>query len=249
MSAGQTVSRRTVAKGAAWSVPVVTVGAMAPALAVSQVPYYGQVCRIHYDDATANAQTTWIFFGWCTQNGLPGTIPVGATFTYTITSPTAIPAPAPAPTSSWYTQTNTLSADQRTLTVTIRLTQAQTLSGTGCYCGAGSSTQVNWSSGTQNLAPLTELTITNRTNGVATGSLGLRLPRRYSGSGTTVAARYLSRTGAQCYPETRFTYLAHSTSSYPCGDGQSDTSVIYPDGTCRKVDLTSGQQLSIPKVC
>jgi hypothetical protein len=38
MSEERTVRRRTIAKGAAWAVPVVTIGAPAPAMAVSAAP-------------------------------------------------------------------------------------------------------------------------------------------------------------------------------------------------------------------
>jgi|APMI01.1.fsa_nt_gi hypothetical protein len=80
------ISRRTLAKGAAWSVPLI-VGASQVAHAASSVPVkvQGVICGIDRgpDPSKYNTILMYVYFGW---QALPGTtIPQGTSVQYTIT--------------------------------------------------------------------------------------------------------------------------------------------------------------------
>ena len=62
------VSRRTVATGAAWAVPVLAVGAAAPAMAASACPTLDSVSGVHTNGAsTVELTITWTdtLGSWC----------------------------------------------------------------------------------------------------------------------------------------------------------------------------------------
>lgn len=77
------LSRRSVAKGAAWAVPAVSVAGAAPALAVSSTVTTASVCQIDEGTGNANGQTTKVYFQLSTNDGTP--ILKGTTFTYDVT--------------------------------------------------------------------------------------------------------------------------------------------------------------------
>lgn len=76
------VSRRTVAKGAAWSVPAVTLAGAAPAMAASAVANVGGfICEIHNGTGNINNEGTYtVNLGFSSTTG---TVPKGTVLTYT----------------------------------------------------------------------------------------------------------------------------------------------------------------------
>ena len=77
MAADSTISRRTLAKGAAWSIPAVAVASAAPAFAASGPGYRGGVCQIiRLSGDTANQLNMYVVGGFF---GAPGTVlPAGS---------------------------------------------------------------------------------------------------------------------------------------------------------------------------
>lgn len=262
MSAGQTVSRRTVAKGAAWSVPVVTMGAMAPALAASQTPTVsGSICSMTYGGASLNDQVHYVYPGVTTSTGV---IPVGTTLTWTIRVQGAFQSYVPnKATSSGGEWTMTMNPDSNTglgsdgtFTVTLRFDKQQTVTADQQYC-VGS---IAWTDAQYPLRPSATISITSNAptgpvNSGGMGTLVYQVPQRHSTeTSSTRAMRYLSLSGTQkCYPSVRYIFKAgqtagQGTNGSSCGDARNNSSTIYPDGTCRKVNITSGQA-DVPQVC
>lgn len=74
---GHTISRRSVAKGAAWGVPALTLGAPAAFAAASDpATVSSSICNLFYGGASTNQQTHTIFFQFASSTGTiaPGTI-------------------------------------------------------------------------------------------------------------------------------------------------------------------------------
>ncbi|HNM96826.1 MAG TPA: hypothetical protein PKK40_02650 [Marmoricola sp.] len=242
------LSRRTLAVGAAWTVPVIAASASAPAYALSQKQLAATVCKLYYGDGSDNWQVHSIFFGF---ESATGTVPSGSVFTYVITSDKPMNEPS-HPTSSFFTQTSSLSADGKTLTVTISLTSNLT----SPYCG---SISVVWNDSIW-LTPGTTLTIEGSVtapsghNSGGTSTLKYKVADRYASTNSgTFAHVFVSKLGNQlCYPTVSYASFNHSNStSWPtCGDGGNDTSTKYPDGTCRMITgLASNAVDAIPSVC
>lgn len=78
------VSRRTVAKGAAWAVPAVTVANVTPALASSSQPIRAHVCSLSFPRGREpDIQSMKIRMGITSLTGQP--IKAGTTLTWTLT--------------------------------------------------------------------------------------------------------------------------------------------------------------------
>lgn len=145
-----TISRRTLAKGAAWAAPAVTVAASTPAFAASPPAGTGIVCGIDrgLDPSSYNNILMTVYFGWL---GTPNTtLPTGTSITYSITidqtrSSVALPgAPSvsygsyfegSAPTVTPSTTYSSGTASSYTYTWTIKSTQPIPLDANGQACG------------------------------------------------------------------------------------------------------------------
>lgn len=259
-----TVSRRSVAKGAAWAVPALTVGAPAAYAAVSgSTTVTGSVCGITYDDGTESQQNMRVYLGVDTSTGI---IPAGTTLTWTVNTSGGTAANNEVPTTNWsagstWTLTTSPAAGTVASSYTVTMTFASDLkvadSGPASWCAA----ELLYTD-VYSISPRTQIAVTsNAATGSGVGSstsssLTWVVPKRNSTSnpstGAPVATRYVSKTQG-CYPSTTYIYksgnvAARGTNGSTCGDGGNNSSTIYPDGTCRKVNITGGQA-TIPAVC
>ncbi|MFZ2503371.1 MAG: hypothetical protein WAW88_11935, partial [Nocardioides sp.] len=85
MTASETsggMTRRSLARGAAWTLPVVAMAAPAPAFAASPPKITGTVCALFYGSGTINLQVHTITLGLTSDTG---TIPAGTVMTWTVT--------------------------------------------------------------------------------------------------------------------------------------------------------------------
>lgn len=224
------LSRRSVAKGAAWAVPVVAAASQAPALAASSDVITANVCQLFYGSASNSYQTHSIYWGISSSSG---TIPAGTVVSYQVTVDTST-----ASTTSWnipsneypsgYTATDTTGpwyisytpargtamTGTQTFTVSVTFNQAYT----GSFCAASV-----WTSGTSyNLASGATITIAGGTvtggaGAVSAGASGLKYQsaRRYPtsiNSGGRSPQYFQSKSGVQtCYPPTQYSVLLSNT--------------------------------------
>lgn len=242
------LTRRSVAKGAAWSVPAMTVAAAAPALAVSGPTVSAKICSIdHGFSGSSNNESSYkVYLGYNTSTG---TVPAGTTFTYTFTlgqgqasfADSEVPDVSTDPTGG-YTLSVTPASGTVAKTFTVTMTINKDLSAANS-CGAYMVWNTNSSirGGTQiGFTGAAAGSVTSQKSGVA-----WQVGRRYGTSGAPqLATKFLSKSDAQtCFPDINYTYGNHSSASWTtCGDGNgaNDTSTQYPDGTCMKLALTTG---------
>lgn len=239
-------TRRTLAKGAAWSLPAVMVAVAAPAFAASQYPTVtGRVCQLFYGSGTTNVQTHSIFWGITSSSGV---IPAGTIVSYKVcvtppstsdtwTIPTNEYPSGYSPTATngpWYISyrnatdtgaisSGTMQTGPQCFTVRVTFNQAYT----GSFCAASI-----WND-TFTLRPASAIDITE--NGVIAGpaitggpgtlkyTAARRYPKSINSSGRT-PHYYTSKSGVQsCYPAVQYAVELSNTGA--------DNVTCYPSGT------------------
>lgn len=253
----ENLSRRTLAKGAAWSVPVIAVSAPAWAAAASRTVVGASICSLFYGSTTSvNYEVHSIYLGVTATDNL---IPAGTTFTWTVTmsgSGNEVPTLNYSQNNSWTLSTSPAPGDvASSFTVTLRTNTAVSASSINC------APALVWND-IYSIKPATTVTISTKVTGT---NLGGTTPSTLS---YTVAKRtltginetgrrahiYLSKSGGQtCYPTIRYTLNAASQKN-SCGASGSinSTSTIYPDGSCAQIVSTAaqvGSQANIAQKC
>lgn len=254
------ISRRMLAKGAAWSVPTIAMGVVAPAYAASTDIYGPTICSLFYPSgAGTNYQGLQMYLGVYSTSTV---IPKGTEFAWTVTmsggSNNEVPTLNYSQNARWSLGVSPVSGSLApSFSVHLRVLQdGVTQSELNCqpaliwndsytiYPGSRVSIQ-----GTT--------TISDPSLGQAkTSSLEFNVAKRYPvnvNDTTRKAHKYQSKSGLQtCYPEIKYVMTAASKST-TCGDGaNNDTSTTYPDGTCVKIAGTTadqGTQQVIPAKC
>lgn len=250
-----TVSRRTLAKGAAWSLPTIALGVAAPAYAASTDVYGPTICSLFYPaGASTSYQGLQVYLGVYSTSTV---IPKGTEFAWTVTmsggSNNEVPTLNYSQNSRWSLGVSPVSGSLApSFTVHLRVLQdGVTQSELNC------NPALIWND-TYTIYPGSRVSIQGTTTisdpslGQAkTSSLEFNVAKRYPTSVNTTGRRphrYLSKSGLQtCYPEIKYVMTAASNAS-TCGDDGNDTSTTYPDGTCAKLAGTSGQQV-LPAKC
>lgn len=257
VAAERGLSRRSLAKGAAWSVPVIAVGAPA-AYAAASATVTGSVCKIFYADGSISLQQMEVNLGLNFKKA----IPAGSVVTWTVTADRdiSVPAPAYSPDDRWTLETS-VPKGTKTRSFTVTFTAHVELESWACgptlaWTGSGDKASPSIGVGTQ-------ITVAATTSGAAIGSasqLTWTVPKRQGDTNERnpqypVAMRFLE-SASGCYPVVRYKYRPgrpnsdQSTASSTCGDGYNNSSTIYPDGTCRMVVLeTSGTEGDVAAVC
>lgn len=231
------IGRRSLAKGAAWSMPVVALAVPAPAVAASPNTVYGVVCAINYgsyDGMTGSRERVWFNVVANTSDGI---VPVGTQVSWTIcvTTPGGVNYTTPLIISNaWLTQTlspasGTTRASGSCFTYTVTFLQAYKPG-----CGDTQSTfGLEWSDG----YPIPDRATVTVTGGTATGgtlanggsmSLSWTGPNRNQNPGRTNLEPhyYLSKGGNQPY----WPSIGWSTYDYNQQNGE-DNVTCYPAGT------------------
>lgn len=255
-SSPQTINRRKLARGAAWSVPVVLASAEVPVLAASApINVSASVCRLFYGTGTVNYQTHSVNLGVSSELS---TVPKGTVFTWTVALDGAgsmkVPATNYSQNGRWNLSTSApTGTDTKSFTVSLSV-DADDVTVSELNCAP----QLIWAD-TNTIAPESSLTITGSAAGpLVTGtssSLSYTVDRRYPTSINSKGRRahiYRAKSGAQsCYPAIQ--YLMTPISKHPtCGNDFNDTSTIYPDGTCAKIAGTTadqGTQITMAERC
>ena len=255
-----TVSRRSLAKGAAWSLPTIALGVAAPAYAASTDVYGPTICSLFYPaGASASYQGLQVYLGVYSTSTV---IPKGTEFAWTVTmsggSNNEVPTLNYSQNSRWSLGVSPVSGSLApSFTVHLRVLQdGVTQSELNC------NPALIWND-TYTIYPGSRVSIQGTTTisdpslGQAqSSSLQFNVAKRYPvnvNDTTRKAHKYQSKSGLQtCYPEIKYVMTAASKGT-TCGDGaNNDTSTIYPDGSCVKIAGTTadqGTQQVIPAKC
>ncbi len=254
----ENLSRRTLAKGAAWSVPVIAASAVAPAYAASRTIVGGTVCDLFYAaGASTNYQGHELQLGVTSNDG---TVPAGTVITWTVGmsggSAMEVPSTNYSRNDLWELSLSPAPGTQTSsFTVTLRVNQTMAVDQLNC------TPKLIWTS-VYSIEGGTTVNISSTTTGdnIAGGtpsSLSYRVAERHptgvNQSGRT-AHVYLSKSGGQtCYPAIRYV-LDSASQAYTCAASGviNSTSTIYPDGSCARILATStqvGSQANIAQKC
>lgn len=254
----ENLSRRTLAKGAAWSVPVIAASAVAPAYAASRTIVGGTVCDLFYSTGTNSNQTHSVYLGVTSNDG---TIPQGTTFTWTVNMSggnyTQLPSTSYSRVDAWSLSLSPSSSSGNLSSFEVTLTVNSDTTPEAIGCGPA----LVWTD-SYLISPGATISISSTATGsnIASGtasSLSYVVAKRYpSGANDTgrTAHRYLSKSGGQtCYPPIRYT-LNSSTQFSDCraSGAINSTSTIYPDGSCAQIVSRStqvGSQGNIAQKC
>ncbi len=242
------ISRRTVARGAAWTVPVLSVAAAAPSLAASSPDptVTGSICEIFYGSGAVNYQVMDVFLGVYTSTGV---IPAGTIATWSVqtSQSAAIPTTNYSDNNLWKLSLSPSTGSPTAHIVTIAfLSEYDTgVSGPTTWCAP----RLVYND-TYPIRPKTDFTITSNAAGPditlgGAGSLKWTVAKRHV---PNTAMKFISKSGAQsCYPEVQYSHGERGNFT-GCGDESNDTSTEYPDGTCVRIQHKSGNVI-VPAVC
>jgi len=253
----ENLSRRTLAKGAAWSVPVIAMSAPAWAAAASRTVVSASVCSLYYGSTTSTSyEIHSIFLG---ASATDNVIPAGTTFTWTVTmsgTGNEVPTLNYSQNNAWSLTTSPAPGTvASSFTVTLRTNTEVTASDINC------APALVWNSN-YSIKPQTTVTISTTATGTNLGgtpsaSLSYTVAKR-SPTGVNDTGRrahiYRSKSGAQtCYPEIRYT-LNSAAQNDICGSSgvTNSTSTVYPDGSCAQIVATArqvGSQANIARKC
>ncbi|WP_145000838.1 hypothetical protein [Kocuria rhizophila] len=251
------ISRRTLAKGAAWSVPTIAMGVAAPAYAASTDTFAATVCYLFYPKGTnVNFQGMQMFLG---VSSTTEAIPRGTEFTWTVTTSgtggNVVPGLNYSQQNRWsLSVTPATGTGAPSFSVLLKvLVDGVTLSELNCKASLiWNDTNRITGGRTVSVVGTTRLSGSNQGR-EGTSALSFRVAKRYATTQPgTLPHVYLSKSDLQtCYPEIKYELTANSTLT-GCGTNANDTSTTYPDGSCEKIAATTtdiGKQFVLPAKC
>lgn len=232
------VSRRSVAKGAAWSAPAVVMASAAPAMASSALPTVTpQICALAFGAGDADMQVQDIYLGAGVLNGR-GEIPANTTFTYVFSASRASLPSLNLPAGGGVT--GSVVSTSASFTVTVKYSSAYTST---CDPGATSWPKLAWGSAeSKRVTPGSTMSLDKTAvtgtglNAGASASLAWTLPSRRSDQGVSFASRkpliYTSKGGGQnCYPGAQWTNVGTQSVVGSGTAGQGDDRTCYGSAT------------------
>ncbi|MGQ4543204.1 hypothetical protein ACUH90_00930 [Dermabacteraceae bacterium P7054] len=250
------VSRRTIAKGAAWAVPATIVASAAPAMA-SSVPGVAQptICNLFFGTGGVNGQRTEIHFGLKPT----GTrLKPGQKYTWTVSSSSStggmdVPNLNYSQTGRWTLTTNQAAGNpSSSFTVTLTIV-AEDVTDTEIGCNLALLWDNSNSANSSSITPQTVVDMTYEANGgEKSGGLKVQMPRRWSRTQgrpmPNTATKFIAKSGNQDkFPSVRYSAWSPSVAQYgsngsTCAeDWSNNTSTVYPDGSCAFVRISGGQ--------
>ncbi|MGQ4507821.1 hypothetical protein ACUH9H_02025 [Dermabacteraceae bacterium P13128] len=245
------VSRRTIAKGAAWAVPATIVASAAPAMA-SSVPGVGQpvVCNLFFGTATVNGQDVDMSVGLKPTDTL---LKKGQKYTWTVTATDGgmdVPDTNYSANDRWrFTTDKPAGSPAKSFTATLEII-ADNVTDTEISCAPKLLWDVGNSAGSSSIVPGTKLSIKAvDSEGKNPSGLGVQIPgRRATSRISNTATKFLGRSGGQNeFPSVRYSAFssnvaANSSHGSTCrASGGNNTSTIYPDGSCAFLQIRNGQ--------
>lgn len=240
-----TISRRSIARGAAWAVPAAAVSVAAPAYAASPETTL-RLCRIEFGASDVNSIATKFYPGFETTET---TIRANTKFTWTITSDKNFGIPdtqdATNANYAWSFNPSTQStSNYAKITATLTFTRDTPAAEIACPALDDHSLYLSWAQGAAYKMPQgATVTVTSNSPSGATDSVTFVTPRRDS----TRKALYFTRKSGKCYPQVWFTG-GQMTTNTTCGDGGNSTSIKYPISGC-KLSTTGDTTVHMPAIC
>lgn len=206
----QQISRRNIAKGAAWATPAVLATSAIPAYAASMdrsanAPY-GSICSLFFGGGNVNSQTTSVYLK---ANSLDGMLYAGQTVNWVVNmSSGTVPGVNYPADGSWALTT---SPPQRTAATqfTVTLTVKRDIPVSTVNCDARLIWDGSGSAGSSNITPKSTLSVSSSGKSGSYSST-ITIPKRY-GTSVNDSSRTPLRIDGKCYPTIQWSYLGNST--------------------------------------
>lgn len=198
----QQISRRNIAKGAAWATPAVLATSAIPAYAASTTPY-GSICRLYFAGGSVNAQRTDIYLSVVSPTGV---IPKGQTVTWAVNAPAASGPPVGnyAQDGGWAISST---GSNGSFTVTLTTTRDVPVSEVNCQA------KIVWDSSSSasstNIRPKSQVTVSSSSPD-GSSSLSMTIPQRF-GTKVNDTRRSPLVINGSCYPTIQWSNLGNST--------------------------------------
>ncbi|MFW0121690.1 hypothetical protein [Rothia sp. CCM 9419] len=211
------ISRRTLAKGAAWAAPVVAASAVVPAYASSTDKPYGAICDLFFGTGNVNAQRTTIGLSVITPNGM---MKKGDTVSWVFDATSArVPGLNYSQNGRW---SLSVTPPERSRTTdgkfTVTLTANTDISTSEVNCVAKLLWDNGSSSNSSNIDPGSHISVVS-SNGTETYNVGVTIPLR---DGKVNNSKYKPVIiDGPCYPTVKFSYTGNATRL------DRDTKVIF----------------------
>ena len=199
------VSRRNLAKGAAWAAPAVLATSAIPAYAASTSPY-GSICSLFFGNGNVNSQTTSIYLNVVSSSGM---IYAGQTVTWTFNASSATVPGVNYPSDGSWTLTTSPAKGTRASTFTVTLTANQDISVDRVNCQARLIWDGSASAGSSNITPKSTVTVASSSD-LGSYSSKITIPQRW-GKNVNDSRRTPLRIEGQCYPTIQWVNLGNST--------------------------------------
>lgn len=206
----QQISRRNIAKGAAWAAPAVVATSAIPAYAASadrsaNAPY-GSICSLFFGGGNVNSQTTSVYLK---ANSPDGMLYAGQTINWVFNMSSGTVPGVNYPADGSWALTTSPAKGTVTNQFTVTLTVNRDIPVSAVDCGARLIWDGSGSAGSSNITPKSTLSVSSSGKS-GSYSTTITIPKRY---GTTVndTSRTPLRIDGPCYPTIQWSYLGNST--------------------------------------
>lgn len=237
------VSRRNLAKGAAWAAPAVLTTSAIPAYASSQdrstTPPLGTICSLFFGGGNINSQTTSVYLSVQSEDGM---IYAGQTVSWVFNMSSGTVPGLNYPQDGAWTMTTSPAKGTATKQFTVILTANQDISVDRVNCLARLIWDGSASAQSSNITPKSTLSVNSSGNNTSYSST-ITIPQRW-GKSVNDSRRTPLRIEGTCYPKIQWSDLGNSTrydkdtilyfngSGPILPDSYADNSQKITSGTC-----------------
>ncbi|MFW0170379.1 hypothetical protein [Rothia sp. P4278] len=206
------ISRRNIAKGAAWAAPAVIATSAIPAYAAStdrtpDDPPLGTICSLFFGSGTVNSQTSKVKLAVQAPNDM---LHAGDTVTWVVNmSSGQVPGLNYSQNGAW-TLTTDIPKGQTATQFVVTLTANQDVPVQDVNCVAAMIWDGSGSAESSNISPKSTLSVTSSGNNTSYSSGTITIPKRYPTS-VNKSGREPLRIDGTCYPTVQWSYLGNTT--------------------------------------
>ncbi|MFW0120193.1 hypothetical protein ACN08Y_09800 [Rothia sp. P5764] len=201
------ISRRNIAKGAAWAAPAVIATSAIPAYAAStQIPPLGTICSLYFGGGNRNSQTTSVYLA---VESADGVIHAGQTVSWVVDMSRGTVPGLNYPQDGSWTLTTSVPKGQSATQFVVTLTANQDVPVQNVNCVARMIWDGSASAGSSNISPKSTLSVTSSGNNTSYSSK-ITIPQRY-GTSVNDTSRTPLRIDGACYPKIQWSDLGNST--------------------------------------
>ncbi|MFW0180308.1 hypothetical protein ACN082_05925 [Rothia sp. CCM 9417] len=205
------ISRRNIAKGAAWAAPAVIATSAIPAYAASssdRTPNdpLGTICSLFFGGGNVNSQTTSVYLAVESADGF---IHAGETVSWVVDMSRGTVPGLNYPQDGSWTLTTSVPKGQSATQFVVTLTANQDVPVQNVNCVARMIWDGSASAGSSNISPKSTLSVSSSGNDT-TYSSKITIPKRY-GTSVNDSSRTPVYIDGACYPTIQWSYLGNST--------------------------------------